>query len=306
MGNLPVVYMASPNAWMTQVLFKDWFFEHFVPSVRFYATAKGLEPKALLLLDQCPAHPRQEYLQTRDGKIKAHYLPKNTTSQLQPMDQGIIRSFKANYRRELLLHLLLDPQYTSLVTSLKTYNIKDMCYIISKAWRQIKPESIEKCWIKGLGAAFDQQDERDMSTNIETDTIAELMNTASEHRLAGEYSEGTLQEWVSADDSLPTFQILSDDGIAALFAEIDSDGEDICIENKENVSPSSPPPTPVPVTATDAIKGLETALSFFESVQSCEVDEVKLLQIKGLIENCRRIKKNGERRRQTRITQFLK
>ncbi|XP_070531531.1 jerky protein homolog-like [Ptychodera flava] len=129
MDNFPVVYMASGNAWMTQFLFEEWFFNNFVPSVRCHLTSRGLEPKALLLLDQCPAHPREDRLRTRDGKIRALYLPANTTSLLQPMDQGIIKTFKANYRRELMMHLLLDPDYSSLVTSLQKYTIKDMCYI---------------------------------------------------------------------------------------------------------------------------------------------------------------------------------
>ena len=32
----------------------------------------------------------------KDGKIRAMYLPKNTTVLIQPLDQGIIYSFKVN------------------------------------------------------------------------------------------------------------------------------------------------------------------------------------------------------------------
>jgi hypothetical protein len=44
----------------------------------------------VLLLDHCPAHPSADVLKSKDGKIKAMFLPTNTTALIQPMDQGII------------------------------------------------------------------------------------------------------------------------------------------------------------------------------------------------------------------------
>jgi len=41
-------------------------------------------------------------MKTRDGQIKVAYLPKNMTSLIQPLDQGIIATFKKHYRRELI------------------------------------------------------------------------------------------------------------------------------------------------------------------------------------------------------------
>nr|XP_029722713.1 jerky protein homolog-like [Aedes albopictus] len=53
---LPVSYYHSKKAWMTRQLFRSWFHEEFVPEVRKFSVQQNLEPKALLVLDNCSAH----------------------------------------------------------------------------------------------------------------------------------------------------------------------------------------------------------------------------------------------------------
>ena len=50
--------------------------------------------KVLPFLDNAPSHP--ETLQRNLKNIKLVFLPKNTTSQLQYCDSGIIRNFKVS------------------------------------------------------------------------------------------------------------------------------------------------------------------------------------------------------------------
>ena len=50
------------------------------------------------VIDSCPGHPHIDNLKA----ITLYFLPPNTTSKTQPMDQGVIRSLKAKYRNKAL------------------------------------------------------------------------------------------------------------------------------------------------------------------------------------------------------------
>ena len=73
MHELPVVYYNTKNAWFNGAIFEDWFFKHFVPEVRNYQEkVLGIPPnevRALLLLENAPAHPCEDTLKTDDGTI---------------------------------------------------------------------------------------------------------------------------------------------------------------------------------------------------------------------------------------------
>ena len=91
---LPVHYYSSKKAWFTSWITEDWFQHHLVPEIRKYQEQSLKIPpedvQALVLLDNAPAHPTTDVLRSRDGRITCMFLPKNTTSLIQPMDQGVI------------------------------------------------------------------------------------------------------------------------------------------------------------------------------------------------------------------------
>lgn len=97
-------------------------------------------------MDRCTAHPPEDELVTKDGKIKAMFLPANTTSLIQPMDQGIIAILK---KKELLSNLLLVEE-RPLPDAMKSVTIKDAMYISEKVGSTVKSETISKCRLKVL------------------------------------------------------------------------------------------------------------------------------------------------------------
>ena len=69
-------------------------------------------------------------------------LPKNTTAHLQPMDAGIIKNFKLNYRKQLV-----NDYMSSLDASIEgfTIDLKRAVLMISHAWQNVKKETIKNC-----------------------------------------------------------------------------------------------------------------------------------------------------------------
>lgn len=91
---LPVVYKSTVNAWMTAVVFKQWFDENFVSQVRKFLKDQNMPEKVLLLIDNASSHCSENQLTSDDGKIVTKFLPPNTIALIQPMDQNAIRLTK--------------------------------------------------------------------------------------------------------------------------------------------------------------------------------------------------------------------
>ena len=104
---LPVDYYGQKKAWMDSLIFKSWFKMKFITRIKHYLSIKGLPTKALLLMDNAPSHLSTKELCSRDGLIKTMFLPANTTSLIQPMDQGVLYNLKRRYKKNLLEKMIL-------------------------------------------------------------------------------------------------------------------------------------------------------------------------------------------------------
>ncbi len=152
MNTLPVSYFSQKKAWMDTAIFTKWFHEIFVPYVRKFCRENEIEYKILLLLDNAPAHPSISTLQSSDGKVKTKFLPPNTTSLIQPIDQGILESTKKRYKKSLLRHLLVqnDCSSKSIPEIVKELTIKEAVFGAAQAWDEITPEILMNGWNKLL------------------------------------------------------------------------------------------------------------------------------------------------------------
>ena len=143
MDLLPVVYSAQKNAWMESSLFHEWFHSHFIPCIQ---EKLG---EAVLVLDNCAAHPDANELVSENGKIIAKFLSPNVTSLIQPMDQGVLVGLKRRYKKKLLGRMVFtDEDGMSIVDFLKSVNTKVVVDLISDAWDEVKGEAVKKSWEK--------------------------------------------------------------------------------------------------------------------------------------------------------------
>ncbi|XP_062703831.1 jerky protein homolog-like [Aedes albopictus] len=146
---LPVSYYNSKKAWMTRELFRTWFYNEFIPAVREFSERFNLEPKALLVLDNCTAHyDGGDKLISDDGLIKVIYLPPNVTSECQPMDQAVINAIKMRYKRKLMLKLVLEDEQLKFEDRLKKITLQQSIDWLSAAWDEISSSTIENSWKK--------------------------------------------------------------------------------------------------------------------------------------------------------------
>ena len=115
----------------TEILHK-W---SFVPMYIESYPPLGLEQKAVLVLDNCPAHPNAENLVSDDVEIIAHYLPPDVTSLIQPMDQGILEALTHRYKLKILRRLLIEEANSeSVVEFLKCVDMKVVADLIAESW----------------------------------------------------------------------------------------------------------------------------------------------------------------------------
>lgn len=97
--------------------------------------------QVILLVDNCPAHLDPDF------ELKAtqlEFLPPNSTSQLQPLDAGIIRCFKAHYRRLYIDGVISRDEENSTINPFKIHQLEGML-LAREACDLVSPACIKNC-----------------------------------------------------------------------------------------------------------------------------------------------------------------
>jgi hypothetical protein len=182
-AELPVQYEANQKAWMTNQIFMDWI-------GKVNNLMKRQKRHILMFLDNATSHSHDCQL----SNVTLKFFPANCTSVLQPLDHGIIRAFKARYRKHMLRSLLCKMESVDSVQALcKEINLLDAIHWIHQSWTETTSHTIVKCF---HGTGF--PDHSDCHVSESTDTIEDdigLQDLARELHLE-------LDE--HADDSVPT------------------------------------------------------------------------------------------------------
>ncbi|XP_066153045.1 tigger transposable element-derived protein 4-like [Euwallacea fornicatus] len=136
LNKLPVMWKFNKKAWMTVDIMTEW--------LRDFDRQMGAQKRQILLfLDNACSHPKEINLKN----IKLCFLPPNCTSVCQPLDQGIIKNFKFNYRTLLLKHLLVNIDDANSAQDLvKIITLLDAIFYANKAWSEVTSVTIKNCF----------------------------------------------------------------------------------------------------------------------------------------------------------------
>ncbi|GBM46776.1 Tigger transposable element-derived protein 4 [Araneus ventricosus] len=132
--SFPFKYKANRKARMTSEIIEDW-----LNSFDRYMRVK--KRKIIIFIDNCSAHSNLPALKN----VSVKFFPANTTSDLQPMDQGKIRSFKVNYRRQTVRKLVdtIDEGST-----LSKIDVLDCMRMTDYVWRDVSQKTAKNCFKK--------------------------------------------------------------------------------------------------------------------------------------------------------------
>ena len=204
------------------------------------------------------------------------FLPPNTTSITQPMDQGVIRSLKAKYRSRMIQQIIkaIDAK-----KSIPKVNVLDAMKMLTICWENVTEETVKKCFAK---SHISPQDQTSAQDDLD-DPFIELRNDLEKLKSLGvdEYPEEVSpEEFASFDDTVAaTESVLSDESILAMVREIE---EPIEVEDDEEPGGDEDISLEKP-TSIHLRSAIETLLdfSFFtesDEVQRCTLEVSKLIE----------------------------
>jgi hypothetical protein len=100
------LWRSNRKAWITTAVFESYFSNELSRELKAYCERINVPFRILILLDNAPGHPAS--IADVDENINVMFLPPNTSSLIQPMDQGVTATFKSYYLRRTFIQMVKD------------------------------------------------------------------------------------------------------------------------------------------------------------------------------------------------------
>jgi hypothetical protein len=215
----PLPYYSSANAWMT-----GWIWSNILQK---FDQELG-NRKILLFADNASCHKINETLKN----IKIIFMPPNTTSLIQPLDQGIIRTVKVHYRTQVMRRMLQAVDNgTSIIDYAKSIDILKALHMLKRAWFLVSPTTIKNCFRK---AGFLVSDG--------TSNVDEMQTVLDVSEFGEAIQEEDFEAFVDCDKEAECFGNLTDDQICDTvklnrqgMADLEQEGEEEAGTSDESI-----------------------------------------------------------------------
>lgn len=201
---LSVRWTHNSKAWMSSAIFVEWL-------TCFNKKMEAAGRKVLLMLDNAPAHPKH----LKFSNVELLFLPANTTSHLQPLDQGIIKSMKTHYRKMLLRSVLtrIDAGCSDAKDLQKSITVLDACqWVLASSLKMIQPSTVGKCF-RHCGLSLSSCELSEMEPDCIP--LAQLLTKTTSRLKLPPMSE---EEYVAIDEDTPATEELTEDWEENLFS----------------------------------------------------------------------------------------
>jgi len=232
----PFPYFSQASAWTDGEVFKRWFDEVFVASLRTRTASH-----VYLVLDNLGCHAQVSHVQ-----VTVIELPPNTTAVYQPLDAGIIAALKRRYKTRLLERVVasLDKWVESARPAPRVprggalgvggqAHLLDAARIIRAEWDKISTEQLANCWLKAdvlptEAAAEVRRQVHGLQPVVDnnyvdvSDLVAQMANTSMSEEFTGVTESArasAVRRWLRAEDDAAVV----DQTVDMALASVDSD-----------------------------------------------------------------------------------
>ena len=232
-----VKYAPQNSSWMTSDLFESW--------LRDVNRKMGSENRHILLLvDNASCHNSAVELEL--SNVEVQFLPKNTTSILQPMDMGIIAATKVIYRKHMCRAIIneLDKGKKATAPELaKKLTLLQGIQFLVDAWNAVTESTLVNCWRKaGLCSGPERNDE------VEIVDLNDIIET--------EMNREAFDRWVKCDEFLQT-------GPSGSIDEIVREVNDKFQEEEKESSDEEEVEVEVKISNSEALALIESLKKFY-------------------------------------------
>jgi hypothetical protein len=272
-------YYSQTNSWIDSEIYRKIL-------NKLNRKMRSKKKNILLFVDNCRTHTEDITL----SNIVVKFLPPNSTAKLQPLDQGIIHSFKAFYRKELIVKLIQKLD-SGIDFSPKDITIYDAMIFLNTSLKAISNQTIINCFKKAKFDFSSELSEIDSESEVEDNTeFWEKLKTLTDIEF------NTFESYVSVDNEecIEFVTELTDEQIVEQVL-VENNNETIDISDEEMTECQELPN----ISNSQALESIDLLQKYFCQISDSGVDQ-------QLVDIRLRINENTFKAlKQTKITDFF-